>query len=77
VLDFTDCQKFHQFSKTRLFSKTAKHQENEKVPFNGQKWEEKIHLLGIFLLLTGSKNTKVYIYKVASIVAVRQAICEI
>jgi hypothetical protein len=39
VLDFTDCQKFHQFSKTRLFSKTVKHQENEKVPRdkNGRK----------------------------------------
>jgi hypothetical protein len=43
MLDFTDCQKFHQFSKTRLFSKTVKHQENEKVPFKGQKWEEKLH----------------------------------
>jgi hypothetical protein len=42
-LDFTNCQKFHQFSKPRPFSKTLKHPENEKVLFKGQKWEEKNH----------------------------------
>jgi hypothetical protein len=35
--------KTNKQTKTRLFSKTVKHQENEKVPFKGQKWEEKIH----------------------------------